>query len=111
MIVWRKGAPVGITVPWTSYSTITISGSVVSWITVLRYSSNLTRPLAWAVRTSRICSRTAERYLLRLTHLSDASPEQIIDLLRPCFQSLATSSPTEPAGGQEADHSPSTKPR
>lgn len=32
----------------------------------------------------------AERYLLRLTHLADASPEQIIDLLRPCFQSLAT---------------------
>jgi AcrR family transcriptional regulator len=36
----------------------------------------------------------AERYLLRLTHLADASPEQIIDLLRPCFHSLAT--PTEP---------------
>jgi AcrR family transcriptional regulator len=32
----------------------------------------------------------AERYLLRLTHLADASPEQIIDLLRPCFHSLAT---------------------
>ncbi|UOZ03984.1 TetR/AcrR family transcriptional regulator [Amycolatopsis sp. WQ 127309] len=32
----------------------------------------------------------AERYLLRLTHLADASPEQIVDLLRPCFQSLAT---------------------
>lgn len=30
----------------------------------------------------------AERYLLRLTHLADASPEQIIGLLRPCFQSL-----------------------
>jgi AcrR family transcriptional regulator len=38
----------------------------------------------------------AERYLLRLTNLADASPEQIIDLLRPCFQSLATPSPTEP---------------
>jgi AcrR family transcriptional regulator len=38
----------------------------------------------------------AERYLLRLTHLADASPEQIIDLLRPCFQSLATPPPTEP---------------
>ena len=32
----------------------------------------------------------AERYLLRLTHLADASPEAIIDLLRPCFQFLAT---------------------
>ena len=32
----------------------------------------------------------AERYLLRLTHLADASPEQIIDLLRPCFESLTT---------------------
>ncbi|MEU4250196.1 TetR family transcriptional regulator [Amycolatopsis sp. NPDC026612] len=32
----------------------------------------------------------AERYLLRLTGLADASPEQIVDLLRPCFQSLAT---------------------
>jgi AcrR family transcriptional regulator len=32
----------------------------------------------------------AERYLLRLTHLADASPEQIVDLLRPCFQSLTT---------------------
>jgi hypothetical protein len=31
----------------------------------------------------------AERYLLRLTQLADASPEQIIDLLRPCFESLA----------------------
>jgi AcrR family transcriptional regulator len=41
----------------------------------------------------------AERYLLRLTYLADASPEQIIDLLRPCFQSLATPPPTEPAGG------------
>jgi AcrR family transcriptional regulator len=36
----------------------------------------------------------AERYLLRLTHLADASPEQIIDLLRPCFQSLTTPAPT-----------------
>jgi AcrR family transcriptional regulator len=40
----------------------------------------------------------AERYLLRLTHLADASPEQIIDLLRPCFQSLATPPSAEPAG-------------
>jgi AcrR family transcriptional regulator len=38
----------------------------------------------------------AERYLLRLTHLADASPEAIIDLLRPCFQSLAT----PPDGGE-----------
>jgi len=35
----------------------------------------------------------AERYLLRLTNLADASPEQIVDLLRPCFQSLATPPP------------------
>jgi AcrR family transcriptional regulator len=32
----------------------------------------------------------AERYLLRLTHLAEASPEEIVDLLRPCFQSLTT---------------------
>jgi len=32
----------------------------------------------------------AERYLLRLTPLADASPEQIIDLLRPCIESLTT---------------------
>ena len=36
----------------------------------------------------------AERYLLRLTPLADASPEQIIDLLRPCFESLTTPPPT-----------------
>jgi hypothetical protein len=30
MIVWCRGAPVGITVPYASYSTITTSGSVVS---------------------------------------------------------------------------------
>jgi AcrR family transcriptional regulator len=48
----------------------------------------------------------AERYLLRLTHLADASPDQIIDLLRPCFQSLATPPPTEPAGPQDADQPP-----
>jgi AcrR family transcriptional regulator len=30
-----------------------------------------------------------ERYLLRLGRLADASPEEIIDLLRPCFQLLA----------------------
>jgi AcrR family transcriptional regulator len=31
-----------------------------------------------------------ERYLLRLGRLRDASPDQIIELLRPCFQTLAT---------------------
>jgi AcrR family transcriptional regulator len=31
-----------------------------------------------------------ERYLLRLGRLADASPDQIIDLLRPCFQALST---------------------
>jgi AcrR family transcriptional regulator len=36
----------------------------------------------------------AERYLLRLTHLADASPEQIVDLLRPCFLSLASPGPS-----------------
>ncbi|WP_194823276.1 TetR family transcriptional regulator [Micromonospora sp. S-DT3-3-22] len=36
----------------------------------------------------------AERHLLRLTHLADASPEQIVDLLRPCFHSLTTAPPT-----------------
>lgn len=30
-----------------------------------------------------------ERYLLRFGHLAEASPEQIIELLRPCFQLLA----------------------
>jgi AcrR family transcriptional regulator len=37
-----------------------------------------------------------ERYLLRLSRLADASPDQIIDLLRPCFQTLArTDAPTD----------------
>jgi AcrR family transcriptional regulator len=31
-----------------------------------------------------------ERYLLRLGRLADASPDQIIDLLRPCFRALST---------------------
>jgi len=31
-----------------------------------------------------------ERYLLRLGRLADASPDQIVDLLRPCFRTLAT---------------------
>jgi len=30
-----------------------------------------------------------ERYLLRLSGLADASPDQIVDLLRPCFRILA----------------------
>ena len=30
-----------------------------------------------------------ERYLLRLSRLADAPPDQIIDLLRPCFRTLA----------------------
>jgi AcrR family transcriptional regulator len=34
-----------------------------------------------------------ERYLLGLGRLADASPEQIIDLLRPCFHTLATPPP------------------
>jgi AcrR family transcriptional regulator len=34
-----------------------------------------------------------ERYLLRLGGLAGASPEQIIDLLRPCFQLLAAATP------------------
>jgi AcrR family transcriptional regulator len=45
----------------------------------------------------------AERYLLRLTHLADAAPEQIIDLLRPCFQSLATPPPAGPDTAQPCD--------
>ncbi|WP_433133948.1 TetR/AcrR family transcriptional regulator [Micromonospora sp. CA-240977] len=43
-----------------------------------------------------------ERYLLRLGRLADASPDQIIELLRPCFQALATAgtppSTVRPAG-------------
>lgn len=34
-----------------------------------------------------------ERYLLRLSRLADASPDQIIELLRPCFQTLAAARP------------------
>lgn len=30
-----------------------------------------------------------ERYLLRFGGLADASPERIVDLLRPCFEALA----------------------
>jgi AcrR family transcriptional regulator len=36
-----------------------------------------------------------ERYLLRLSRLADASPEQIIDLLRPCFRTLAAAETRE----------------
>ncbi|MEU8288740.1 TetR family transcriptional regulator [Micromonospora sp. NPDC048905] len=43
-----------------------------------------------------------ERYLLRLGRLADASPDEIIELLRPCFQTLATAevrpSPVRSAG-------------
>lgn len=39
----------------------------------------------------------AERYLLRLPTLADASPDQIITLLRPCFESLTTTPPDHPA--------------
>ncbi|MCI4061165.1 TetR family transcriptional regulator [Micromonospora sp. R77] len=38
-----------------------------------------------------------ERYLLRLGRLADAPPDQIIDLLRPCFQALAAAEPPPPA--------------
>ena len=42
-----------------------------------------------------------ERYLLRLGRLADASPDQIINLLRPCFRTLATAQtpPSEGFGG------------
>ncbi|MFF0155012.1 TetR/AcrR family transcriptional regulator [Micromonospora sp. NPDC005203] len=43
-----------------------------------------------------------ERYLLRLGRLADAAPDEIIELLRPCFQTLATGevspAPARPAG-------------
>ncbi|MFC6023677.1 TetR/AcrR family transcriptional regulator [Plantactinospora solaniradicis] len=42
-----------------------------------------------------------ERYLLRLGRLADASPDQIIDLLRPCFRTLATAQ-TPPSTNQPA---------
>jgi AcrR family transcriptional regulator len=35
-----------------------------------------------------------ERYLLRFGRLAEASPDQIIDLLRPCFLTLATAQAT-----------------
>jgi AcrR family transcriptional regulator len=37
-----------------------------------------------------------ERYLLRLGPLADAPPEQIIELLRPCFHLLAAAEPAPP---------------
>jgi AcrR family transcriptional regulator len=37
-----------------------------------------------------------ERYLLGLGRLANASPDQIIDLLRPCFQTLATADTPPP---------------
>jgi hypothetical protein len=42
-----------------------------------------------------------ERYLLRLGRLADASPDQIIDLLRPCFRMLSTAQPP-PSANQPA---------
>ncbi|MFC7531581.1 TetR/AcrR family transcriptional regulator [Actinoplanes sp. GCM10030250] len=45
-----------------------------------------------------------ERYLLRLGRLSDATPDEIIQLLRPCFQSLAAEAPS---GGSSATESKS----
>lgn len=36
-----------------------------------------------------------ERYLLRFSRLADASPDQIIDLLRPCFRALAAAQTPE----------------
>jgi AcrR family transcriptional regulator len=37
-----------------------------------------------------------ERYLLRLGRLADVPPDNIIDLLRPCFQALATTQTPQP---------------
>jgi AcrR family transcriptional regulator len=37
-----------------------------------------------------------ERYLLRLGRLADAPPDKIIDLLRPCFRTLATMQTPQP---------------
>jgi len=37
-----------------------------------------------------------ERYLLRLGGLADASPERIVELLRPCFRALAAAEPADP---------------
>jgi AcrR family transcriptional regulator len=44
-----------------------------------------------------------ERYLLRLGRLTDAPPDQIIDLLRPCFQTLATAQTPPPANQPSTD--------
>jgi AcrR family transcriptional regulator len=46
-----------------------------------------------------------ERYLLRLGRLADASPEQIVALLRPCFEALApTSADGAGLGGPAGEH-------
>ena len=42
-----------------------------------------------------------ERYLLRFGGLADAAPDDIVDLLRPCFQALATVPP--PTDGDRAE--------
>jgi AcrR family transcriptional regulator len=44
-----------------------------------------------------------ERYLLRLGRLADAPPDQIIDLLRPCFQTLATAPAPPPTDESPTD--------
>ena len=42
-----------------------------------------------------------ERWLLRFGRLADASPEQVVDLLRPCFRALADADPPPlPGPGQ-----------
>jgi hypothetical protein len=84
------------------------SVSVVSCTTRSRYSAEprldqirAAIPTADAdLRASLLSAIThsviVERYLLRLGRLADASPEEIIDLLRPCFQALA-GSPVRPS--------------
>jgi AcrR family transcriptional regulator len=39
-----------------------------------------------------------ERYLLRTSRLVEASPEQVVDLLRPCLHALAAAPPPRPRG-------------
>jgi hypothetical protein len=61
-----NGAPVATTVPCASYSTMTTSGSVVPCTTTFRCSPSL-----------------------RLGPLAGAAPDEIVGLLRPCFETLA----------------------
>ncbi|MFC4115931.1 hypothetical protein [Nonomuraea zeae] len=37
-----------------------------------------------------------DRYLLKLSTLADAPADDILDLLRPCFESLAAGRPASP---------------